>query len=372
MKRLLCVLLLVTVLLTVTANAKGFSPDKYTTALAESTEPSPDKYISDFAEGSENVAQASERLKAELTLSSLLRKALACLKDSFFSYLTYFMGLIFIVIISGVFMAIKDSLPCAELTDCICNLSLCSYILALVCPLCDNVESICKELCTVMLAMLPSIGSVYAGSVGVSTATASHAGTVGALGAIQSAIVLIVIPGVKVILILSCARSMTRFMDMSGFCSFVKSILMWVLGLLTMLISAVMYFQTVLASSTDRISTRGIRFVAQRAIPIVGSVVSDSVRVIGESMSLVKSVCGLSGITTILLLALPPVALIVVYRLFFSFSQALSGMLGYKQGKELIQQAYGISGILLACVVSVLLILVVLLGIFISCSVKSA
>lgn len=333
--------------------------------------PELEEYAENFGD-SDTVAEAADRIEREFTLQKLANSALDSLRETFFSYLSYFTGLIFIVTVSGIFTAVKDKMKGGDIADSICGLCLCSYTIALVSPLCDNIETVCRELCAFMLAALPSVSAIYASSVGAATAAASHAGTVTALGVIQSAVTLIIIPGAKAVLMLSCASAMTRFMDMSGFCSFIKGAIMWVLGILASLISAVMYFQTSLSASADSLSARGLRFAAQRAIPIVGGVISESLRVVSESLRLVKSVCGITGIMTLVYFILPPIMLILIYRMFFSFSGAVSGMLGYKKGQGFLKEVGGVVNILLACVVAVAFIMIIILGIFIKCGVQNA
>ena len=312
-----------------------------------------------------SVGETAQRIRSEFTVKKILGDALRSTWEYFTSYFSYFAGLLFIVFISGVAASVRVNPSISNAVDNICSLSLCAYCVSLISPLCNNIGMILDEICTFLLASLPSVTAIYAGAVGVSSAAASHAGTVAGLEIIQSAVTYIVIPGAKAVLLLSCVSAFTRYMDMSGFCAFVRSTVMWTLGILTSLISAVMHFQTALAASADSLTVRGVRFAAQSAIPIVGGVISESLRVVTESMRVVKSACGITGILTLLYIALPPATLIAVYRISLSLSASLAGIMGLRSGHSFLREMSGVVNMLLACLASVLLIGVILFGIFV-------
>ncbi len=313
----------------------------------------------------QSISEASDKLSKDFTLSGILSRFAQSIKQTLESYFKYFSGLTAIIIICGIACVVKDKNGSGEIAEYAGNLAVCTYCMSLVGALCENVELICREICTFLLAALPSVTALYASSVGPMSASASHGGTLTALNLIQSAVTLIIIPGTKAVLVLSCVSAITRFMDMSGFCALVKSALMWVLGILISMISAVMYFQTSLSASADGLAVRGMRFAAQSAIPIVGGVISESMRVVTESLRLVKSVCGVTGIFTIVTLILPPLALIVTHRICFGFTSALAGMLGINKSRTFLKEMQGVVNLLFACLAAVVFVGIIILGMFV-------
>lgn len=324
------------------------------------------EHIESFGgDSNESTSEAITRIKRDFTVKKILGDAWRSVSEYFTSYFAYFAGLLFIVFVSGIAASARITPGISGTVDSVCGLALCAYCVSLISPLCDNIGMILDEVCAFLLASLPSVTAIYAGAVGASSAAANHAATVAGLEIIQSAVTYVVLPGAKAVLLLSCVSAFTRYMDMSGLCAFVRGALMWTLGILTSLISAVMHFQTALGASADSLSVRGIRFAAQSVIPIVGGVIAESLRVVNESMRLVKSACGITGLLTLLYIALPPLTLITVYRVFLSLSAALAGIIGLRSGQGFLREMSGVVNILLAALAAVVFVGIILFGIFV-------
>ncbi len=307
------------------------------------------EHIESFGgDSNESTSEAITRIKRDFTVKKILGDAWRSVCEYFTSYFAYFAGLLFIVFVSGIASSARITPGISGTVDSVCGLGM-----------------ILDEICAFLLASLPSVTAIYAGAVGASSAAANHAATVAGLEIIQSAVTYVVLPGAKAVLLLSCVNAFTRYMDMSGLCAFVRGALMWTLGILTSLISAVMHFQTALGASADSLSVRGIRFAAQSVIPIVGGVIAESLRVVNESMRLVKSACGITGLLTLLYIALPPLTLIAVYRVFLSLSAALAGIIGLRSGQGFLREMSGVVNILLAALAAVVFVGIILFGIFV-------
>ena len=82
-------------------------------------------------------------------------------------------------------------------------------------------------------------------------------------------------------------------------------------------------------------------------------------------MRLVKSACGITGLLTLLYIALPPLTIIAVYRIFLSLSAALAGIIGLRSGQGFLREMSGVVNILLAALAAVVFVGIILFGIFV-------
>ena len=102
----------------------------------------------------------------------------------------------------------------------------------------------------------------------------------------------------------------------------VKSIFTRVLGIFTAIITAAFSLQTLVSQSVDSATMRTARYMASSLIPVVGSTVSGALSTLASGMSYAKGIIGVGGIAVILLFAISPLVIVLIYRL--ALSSALS------------------------------------------------
>lgn len=111
-----------------------------------------------------------------------------------------------------------------------------------------------------------------------------------------------------------------------------KSLFGWTVGILTALISGVIALQTVISSASDSAVLRTARYMTTSLVPVVGSTVSSALSTLSGGLSYARSVIGGGAIGAILLLALSPLVMLLLYRLALSLCLSLSEMLGVQSG----------------------------------------
>ncbi len=143
---------------------------------------------------------------------------------------------------------------------------------------------------------------------------------------------------------------------LSGISKLVRGVFTWILGLISAVISAVMTFQTSIASRADSLSMRAVKFAASKAVPVVGGIASDAVSAVAGSLSLVRTTVGWVGVIIIAVLTLPVIVKIILMRLCVNISCTAADIIGLERERNLLSDMCGLLGFLAAvCVICALM-----------------
>lgn len=109
--------------------------------------------------------------------------------------------------------------------------------------------------------------------------------------------------------------------------SMAKKIYISFLGLVSTFFSGIVTLKGVMGAGVDSLTSRGIRFVVGRTVPIVGGTVSDTYAALVSSLSLIKSTVGIFGIVTVILTVLPSLLELMGWVLALSIVISVSELL---------------------------------------------
>ncbi|MBR4037370.1 MAG: hypothetical protein IKJ02_02300, partial [Tidjanibacter sp.] len=105
-----------------------------------------------------------------------------------------------------------------------------------------------------------------------------------------------------------------------------------------------MTFQTSITSRADSLSMRALRFAASKSVPVVGSLASDAVSAVAESLALVKGTVGWGGVIIIAVLTLPVVLNVLLTRMGVVVSAVAADVLGLEREKRILEEIAGLFG----------------------------
>ena len=115
----------------------------------------------------------------------------------------------------------------------------------------------------------------------------------------------------------------------------IKRIFMWMLGLGTTLLSAALSLQTVLCAGADTAAMRTAKYAASGLLPLVGGAISASLSTLATGLSYVKTTAGVSVVAALLLLTLPLLIRLLLYRLCLDVSAGFSEFLGIRMAARM-------------------------------------
>ncbi len=114
----------------------------------------------------------------------------------------------------------------------------------------------------------------------------------------------------------------------------------------------VLSYQTTLAAAADSVAARGVKFAVSSSIPIVGGVLSDTVRTLASGLSVIRGGAGAVGIAAVILLTLPILTKLFVSGAVYGSMAFISGILGCGRESRLFSAVRSSLG-LAAAIVSV-------------------
>ncbi len=138
----------------------------------------------------------------------------------------------------------------------------------------------------------------------------------------------------------------------------VKRIYIFLIGMLMTLMLAVFSAKGIIANSADTLTSRAVKFAAGSFIPIVGANIGEILRGIGSGIEYVKNTVGVVSVFIILLMLLPIIISVSVRRVVLSICETAAELLGASSEAKLIREFSSVYGMLLAviCMSSVLFI----------------
>ncbi len=108
----------------------------------------------------------------------------------------------------------------------------------------------------------------------------------------------------------------------------VKKLYITFLGFIGTFFSGIVTLKGVMGAGVDSLTSRGIRFVVGRTVPVVGGAVSDTYSALVSSLSLIKSTVGIFGIVTVVLTVFPSLLELMGWVFALSVVISVSELLG--------------------------------------------
>ena len=147
--------------------------------------------------------------------------------------------------------------------------------------------------------------------------------------------------------------------DLGGLSSVVKKAWLWLIGIITLILSASLAFQTTLASRGDSIGMRGAKYAAGSIIPVVGGTVAGTLGTVAASVEYLRATVGICGVILIFLMLIPSFLNVMLTRLIYSVSSGIASALGCGSESRLFSELAGLYGYIAAaeCLCSIVFIL---------------
>lgn len=316
--------------------------------------------ILDGIEDSQGIIEKADGLIEKYSVTNLINDFAASLKNAFFGYGKAFASLIFMTLALGIVNTVTGNRAACFAGEVL----LCTNSFSILSAVCENVIAFMDSLENFILAMLPIMTTVYSASGAPITAATSYGTTLLTLNICSAIFSRVLLPSVKIIIVLSSITLISRSINLSGFAGFIKIIVSRFFGITMCVMSAAIYFQTVLTVSKDGIASRAVRYAAANVIPVIGGVVSESARTVMESMRLVKSVAGAAGVFSIIGLVTAPLVAVAVCRFFMLLCSSVAKLSGGGKIGAYYDEICEALNLLIGASVGIALIFILMLGIF--------
>lgn len=229
-----------------------------------------------------------------------------------------------------------------------------------------------ERLTALIAGMIPVVGTLYAMGGNVGTAVVSGGGMMIFLAVVEQLCAATLAPVAGVCVAIAVSDAFFGEGGLRGLGNFVKKVYTYFLGTVMLLLTFSLSVQTNLSAGADGLAMKSAKMLAGRVIPVVGGAVGETLRTVAGSVSYLKSTVGTVGIVAVVLLLLPPLVTVVLYRLGLVAASACADLLGCQNEGKLLESFVTVYGYLLAVMCISAVSAVFLLTLFVKCGVALA
>lgn len=145
----------------------------------------------------------------------------------------------------------------------------------------------------------------------------------------------------------------------------VRKMIVIILSLFSTIYTGLLTTQSILATSSDSIALKGIRFISGAFVPIVGGGVGDAISSVFSSFVIMKNTLGVFVIIVIILINLPVMIELLLWYFALNLCSIVSSMLSLNQITDIIDSLASILSLLNIIMFFVTFVLVISTGVVI-------
>jgi stage III sporulation protein AE len=244
-------------------------------------------------------------------------------------------------LITAVLHAIKGTLVVPVLQtamDLVSMVCMASAIFGVTETAFDFAESYIATLSSFMESVTPTMAAFLAASGNLASASVISGVIFSAVSILETLVASVLFPLIRLSLCLSVVSSVFQISGISGIAPYIRKVISYIFGFVTLCLSAVLIFQSMIAKSTDSLTMRGIKFAIGNFVPFVGGAVNEALSTVVGGLGTIKAATGVVGAVVIALLSAVPLVRILVHKMFLEFLAFLAGLLGLNHEMHLVTE----------------------------------
>ena len=216
----------------------------------------------------------------------------------------------------------------------------------------DSSTSAIKTMSDFMQSFVPIIAVIISASGHPASGSAYYGFTVAASQIAVRVFSEFIVPLMRIMLSLSVVSSVSTGVNLGGIIKAVSRLSKWVLGFVMTLFTALLSVKQILASGTDKLSDRAVRFAVSGSVPIVGAALSEAYKTVQGSLNLLKSGIGVFAVIAVASVAAAPLISCLCYMFALSAAKAAGELLGLREPCALLESVGNVAGMFFAVLLS--------------------
>lgn len=300
-----------------------------------------------FSQNTEEALAAAEEMSDWQFLLDAILSAVGLRLGDALGLLCRLVGLILIAAVCG---RVRDCLNGGggELFGFCLRLALYTAIVLQMAGMVEAVQAFFTQLSTLMGGMIPVMGVFYALGGNLGQAAVNGEVLMVVLAVCQYVGATVTPPVCAVCMSFSLMDAFGLRLTLSPLCERVKQWYASVLGLLMFVFSIALSVQSVLASRADNLAMRGVKYAVGNMIPMVGGAVSGALGTVAAGVSLLRGLCGVSGVVLVMLLLLPTLVQLLLFRGILRLAATVATLLSCDGESRLLTEMASLHGYLAA------------------------
>ena len=283
--------------------------------------------------------------------------------------LTACAGMILLILFSAFLQSLKTTVK----SDMLSNVFsvACSVIIAVILSveISDAISlasSTIKMCADFIYGFVPVFGILVAVSGGITASFSTNALLLGLAQFLNFLSGNLFVPVISCYLALGLSNGIRPELHLTAITSAVKKYISAAVSLAATGFVSILSIKTAVASRADALGLRSARFAINSVVPVIGSAISEGLLSIQSYSSLIKSTGGIVGIVVIVLIFLPALLEILIWKFFLSVSSIASEMFEDRSVLAVLQAFQGALLLMLIVLILSLVTTVISFGILIA------
>lgn len=320
------------------------------------------KYTNESFEEIDLSSMLGQAIQGKVDNNKLYKIIIKLLGKEVSSSLKILISILVIIVIHGILKAITDGLENNSVSQIIyfvqyilivtLIMSNFSEIIKLVKDTSNNLVGFINVLIPLLLTLM-----VYTGSIATSTIIEPIVLFISNF--VGNIISDILIPIVLVIVVFSIVSKISERVQIEKISKFLKSGVMWALGVILTVFVGVVSLEGTLSSSVDGVTAKTAKAAVSTVIPVVGKILGDVVDSVLGCGVILKNAVGFVGVIVILSICIMPIIKIGTLSIIYSLASAVVQPIADEKIVKLLDEMSGVFKLLLGilCALSVILII---------------
>lgn len=304
----------------------------------------------------------NQAIQGKIDNQSLYKNIIKLLGEEISSSLKILISILVIIVIHGILKSITDNLENTSVSQIIyfvqyilivtLIMSNFTEIIKIVKETANNLVGFINVLIPLLLTLL-----VYTGNIATSTLLQPIILFISNF--VGNIIADVLIPIVLIIVVFSIISKISEKVQVDKISKFLKSGVVWFLGVVLAIFVSVVSIEGTLSSSVDGVTAKTAKAAVSSVIPVVGKVLGDVVDSVLGCGVILKNAVGVVGVIVILGICLMPIIKIATLSIIYSLASAVIQPVADEKIVKLLDEMGGVFKLLLGilCALSVLLII---------------
>ena len=321
-----------------------------------------EEYTGDFFDNTNLSDILNEAIQGKINNQTIYKKIIKILGKEVSSNIKILISILVIVVIHGILKSITDSLENSNVSQIIyfvqyilivtLIMSNFTEIIKLIKETASNLVGFINVLIPLLLTLM-----VYTGSI--TTSTVLEPILLFVSNFIGNIIANILIPVVLIIVVFSVISKITERIQIERISKFLKSSVVWFLGIFLTIFVGIVSLEGTLSSSVDGITAKTAKAAVSSLIPVVGKVLGDVVDSVLGCGIILKNAVGAVGVIVIIGICIVPVIKVAVLSIMYSLASAIVEPVADTKIVKLLEEMSGVFKLLLAILCSLSVILII-------------
>ena len=266
---------------------------------------------------------------SQLRPEDALHVALAIVKSKAKAPLKGAVAVTVFLLLSSLFGSLKGEQDAmGELYGTVSAVTVAAMLIVCISPTVSAAAAAIEVAAGFIYAFIPVFITVVAASGGVTTAFSANALLLMLSQGLSALAANVFMPVINCMLAVGICASLRRELGLDGVALTMKKVISGAIAFIAGVYVSVLSVKTTLSARADVLGIRSARFVINSVVPVVGGAVSEGLLSIESYSSLIKSSVGIVGIAAIVLVFLPSVLEITLWRVVLRLSATVSRLFG--------------------------------------------